>query len=58
MAKKPEKSKRFKYNLQTILNFRERKETEEQEKFVKAQQEFLEEERKEKTERLSKCEIS
>lgn len=47
MAKAPKKSKRFKYNLQKVLKFRETKETIEQDKFTKKQQEYDEEKRKE-----------
>ena len=47
MAKPPEKSNKFKYNLQNVLQFRELRETQEQEKFVKAQQEFQSEKQKE-----------
>ena len=43
MPKPPKKSKRFKYNLQSALNFRERKETQEQDKYNKAEQKFNEE---------------
>ena len=43
MPKPPKKSKRFQYNLQSALNFRERKETQEQDKYNKAEQKFNEE---------------
>ena len=47
MAKAPKKSKRFKYNLQKVLKFRETKETIEQDKFTKRMQEFETEKQKE-----------
>ena len=43
MPKPPKKSKRFQYNLQSALNFRERKETQEQDKYNKAEQKFNDE---------------
>ena len=43
MAKAPKKSKRFHYNLQSALNFRELRETQEQDKFNKAEQKYNEE---------------
>tara|TARA_A100001015_G_scaffold295879_1_gene375397 strand:- start:315 stop:887 length:573 start_codon:yes stop_codon:yes gene_type:complete len=47
MAKPPKKSKRFEYNLESALNFRELRETQEQDKFNKAEQKFKEELNKE-----------
>tara|TARA_A100001015_G_scaffold320095_1_gene445267 strand:- start:1733 stop:2314 length:582 start_codon:yes stop_codon:yes gene_type:complete len=47
MAKPPKKSKRFQYNLESALNFRELRETQEQDKFNKAEQKFKEELNKE-----------
>jgi flagellar protein FliJ len=47
MAKKPKKSKRFIYNLQSVLNFRELRETQEQEKFNIAERKYKEELEKE-----------
>ena len=47
MAYKPKKSKRFDYNLQAVLKYREIKEKQEQEKFSKAEQKFKEEKKKE-----------
>jgi flagellar FliJ protein len=43
MPKPPKKSKRFHYNLQSALNFRELRETQEQDKFNKAEIKFKEE---------------
>ena len=45
--KKPEKSKRFKYNLGSVLKVREIREKQEQEKFASAERTALEEKRKE-----------
>tara|TARA_A100001015_G_C15043918_1_gene741955 strand:- start:6005 stop:6619 length:615 start_codon:yes stop_codon:yes gene_type:complete len=47
MAKPPKKSKRFEYNLESALNFRELRETQEQDKFNKAEQKYNEELNKE-----------
>ena len=44
---KPKKSKRFEYNLKTVLKHREIKEKEEQDKYQKAERQFQEEKRKE-----------
>ncbi|MGC6366951.1 MAG: flagellar export protein FliJ [Candidatus Marinamargulisbacteria bacterium] len=52
MPKPPKKSKRFKYNLQSALNFRERRETQEQDKYNKAEQKFNEELSKEERMKL------
>ena len=43
MPKQPKKSKRFKYSLQVALNFRELKETQEQEKFNVAEKKYKKE---------------
>ncbi|MEK9728173.1 MAG: hypothetical protein VW397_08745, partial [Candidatus Margulisiibacteriota bacterium] len=43
MAKPPKKSKRFQYNLQSALEFRELRETQEQDKFNKAEQKYKDE---------------
>ena len=43
MSKPPKKSKRFEYNLESALGFRELRETQEQDKFNKAEQKFKEE---------------
>ena len=43
MTKPPKKSKRFQYNLESALNFRELRETQEQDKFNKAEQKYMEE---------------
>ena len=43
MAKPPKKSKRFIYNLASALKFREMRETQEQEKYNKAEKKYLEE---------------
>ena len=48
MAKTPKKGKRFRYNLEKVLKFRNTKETLEQEQFNKDQQAFLEEQEKER----------
>lgn len=48
MSSKPEKSKRFKYNLKTLLKVREIHEKQEEEKFSQAQKKLQEEERKER----------
>ncbi|MDA1353680.1 MAG: flagellar FliJ family protein [bacterium] len=48
MAWKPEKSKRFKYNLASVLKFRNIREEQEREKYSEAQRKLEEEERKEK----------
>lgn len=48
MAWKPEKSKRFKYNLASVLKFRNIREEQEREKFNEAERKHAEEERKEK----------
>jgi flagellar protein FliJ len=45
---KPEKSKRFKYKLETVLKVRKIKEKEEQDKFADATKKLTEEEKKEK----------
>ena len=42
-GKLPKKSKRFQYNLQSALEFRELRETQEQDKFNKAEQKYKEE---------------
>jgi flagellar FliJ protein len=47
MARPPKKSKRFKYNLESALNFRELKEDEAQDKFNKAKQKYKQELEKE-----------
>ena len=47
MAKPPKKSKRFQYNLQSALAFRELRETQEQDKFNKAELKYKEEVSKE-----------
>tara|TARA_B100001121_G_scaffold310628_1_gene343300 strand:+ start:14224 stop:14865 length:642 start_codon:yes stop_codon:yes gene_type:complete len=43
MTKPPKKSKRFQYNLESALNFRELRQTQEQDKFNKAEQKYMEE---------------
>jgi flagellar export protein FliJ len=43
MTKPPKKSKRFQYNLESALNFRGLRETQEQDKFNKAEQKYMEE---------------
>jgi flagellar protein FliJ len=43
----PKKSKRFNYNLESVLKVRDIREKQEQEKFLAAEQKFMEEERKE-----------
>ena len=43
MPKPPKKSKRFQYNLESALSFRELRETQEQDKFNKAEQKYMEE---------------
>jgi len=48
MAQVQKKSKRFTYNLETVLNYRTIRETQEREKFDKARRQFLEEQRKER----------
>jgi len=48
MAQAPKKTKRFAYNLETVLNYRTIRETQEREKFHKARRQFLEEQRKER----------
>lgn len=45
---KPKKSKRFNYNLGSVLKVREIREKQEQEKFLQAEKHFFEEEKKEK----------
>ena len=47
MVKPPKKSKRFVYNLQSALNFRELRESQEQEKFNEAERKYLRELEKE-----------
>ena len=47
MAKAPKKSKRFVYNLQSALNFRELRESQEQEKFNEAERKYKRELEKE-----------
>ena len=47
MARAPKKSKRFSYNLKSVLKYREICESQEQEKFTEAERTFLEELRKE-----------
>jgi flagellar protein FliJ len=47
MVKKPEKSKRFKYNLASVLKFRNIREEQEREKFNQAKRAYEEEQRKE-----------
>ena len=47
MPKAPKKGKRFRYNLQKVLAYRETKETIEQDKFTKAMQDFEQEKKKE-----------
>ena len=47
MAKAPKKSKRFVYNLQSALNFRELRESQEQEKFNEAERKYNQELEKE-----------
>jgi len=47
MAEKPKKTKRFKYNLETVLKVRVIRETQEQEKYNIALQELEEEKKKE-----------
>ena len=44
---KPQKSKRFVYNLQALLKVREIREKQEQDKFAEAEKKFLEEKKKE-----------
>jgi len=46
--KKPKKSKRFLYNLQTLLKVKDIRERQEQDKFNEATKQLLEEEKKEK----------
>ena len=43
MARPPKKSKRFEYNLESALKFRDLRETQEKEKFSKAEQKYLDE---------------
>lgn len=43
MTKPPKKSKRFQYNLESALSFRELRETQAQDKFNKAEQKYMEE---------------
>ncbi|MBT5856304.1 hypothetical protein HOH87_06710 [bacterium] len=47
MAKTPKKSKRFLYNLKSVLKYREIRETQEQDKFNAAERKFIEEKKKE-----------
>lgn len=47
MSKKPQKAKRFKYALETVLKYRKIVETQEHEKFIKDQKAYLEEKDKE-----------
>lgn len=47
MARKPTKSKRFKYNLQTLLNVREIRETQAKDAFNAAELQLIEEKKKE-----------
>ena len=47
MPKAPKKGKRFRYNLQKVLAYRETKETIEQDKFTKSMQEYEQEKKKE-----------
>jgi len=55
MAKKPKKSKRFKYNLETVLKYRQIRETQEQEKFTKARKKYESElEKEEKIKKFQK----
>ena len=47
MARKPTKSKRFKYNLQTLLNVREIRETQAKDEYNEAERRLEEEKEKE-----------
>jgi hypothetical protein len=56
MAKKPKKAKRFIYNLQSVLNFRELRETQEQEKFNIADRKYREALKKEEEMKVQEAE--